>query len=640
MSEHQAGYEIDRLESRVAELEGHILDCQEMHDAGVNDEKIVARILTVYIGQALLRRHVATASVSGDEWSNHAKTSTTLQERRPVCESVDPTSGGPPEAVNHVPARGPEETGTSSRLKPLSDEAWAKMTAGVPEGALTDDERAAVARTKARIEAGHTFPTTQEMQAMRQRTSDGRNRVQVGDQVRVFQGLSEGETGTVIAVGPISESGVRMWGVELDGHRARSIREDFFVVTRPVACPNEPVKEWRDQNGIKRPFSSEEPWKPPQCGVISETAKGTVTCTLPRNHEDHSFSHRPNEATTDPVAAERERCARHCEVLAHFMETGAGPIASPGARLRQAAQSIREGNDASLWDPSYEEDKDFWLPTPTCGHGAQALSFVCDECGALPDGVTIENPVAGEAVPRPGQPATDEDVEAALRINGPITNDGIRAMRAWLSARDAHRSDYPWPTSDEGSAHSRLTAIVDENLGHRPTASIEALISALEKELPVLKDRADAAIDSCPRCTWPNVTHPVTETRDGQLVHVVHHVTCPVHEESRSELPACLVCGEKAAKHYGITVSMTPPRCGDCLWKAHLELRAQRSETARTADCPVDVPCHHDLAEQWNAAIEAAAKAAEECHYGEGRRDAADRIRKLATVTGSGDPNG
>lgn len=42
-----------------------------------------------------------------------------------------------------------------------------------------------------------------------------------------------------------------------------------------------------------------------------------------------------------------------------------------------------------------------------------------------------------------------------------------------------------------GSIHNRLTDIVDDNLGSRPTSSIETLLTALEKELPKLKAKAD-----------------------------------------------------------------------------------------------------------------------------------------------------
>lgn len=42
--------------------------------------------------------------------------------------------------------------------------------------------------------------------------------------------------------------------------------------------------------------------------------------------------------------------------------------------------------------------------------------------------------------------------------------------------------------------HTRLTRIVDENLSYRPTAPIEALLDALEKELPKLRVAADPVI--------------------------------------------------------------------------------------------------------------------------------------------------
>lgn len=58
-------FEIDEAErirkekttSRVAELERHILECQNMSDAGVDPTKIVERLLTIYVGDTL-RHHM------------------------------------------------------------------------------------------------------------------------------------------------------------------------------------------------------------------------------------------------------------------------------------------------------------------------------------------------------------------------------------------------------------------------------------------------------------------------------------------------------------------------------------------------------------------------------------------------------
>ncbi len=139
---------------------------------------------------------------------------------------------------------------------------------------------------------------------------------------------------------------------------------------------------------------------------------------------------RTTNPTVDPVAAERERCARIVETLAHFMETGAGPLNAPGARLRQASDSIRQGEPWRLWTPEYqtEPEPQYEIPTPSCVHGAQSFVIACDECGALPDGVSIANPCTD-------YPLRDEDLKAAERQweASRITPDEMRVVRAVLS---------------------------------------------------------------------------------------------------------------------------------------------------------------------------------------------------------------
>lgn len=49
---------------------------------------------------------------------------------------------------------------------------------------------------------------------------------------------------------------------------------------------------------------------------------------------------------------------------------------------------------------------------------------------------------------------------------------------------------------DEGDIHYRLTRIVDENLGYRPTMPVEQLLGALEKEFPELRARAEAVLST------------------------------------------------------------------------------------------------------------------------------------------------
>lgn len=57
----------------------------------------------------------------------------------------------------------------------------------------------------------------------------------------------------------------------------------------------------------------------------------------------------PCSEAAQPLAEERERCARWCEVFASMLEDGAGDP-PPGARLRQAAENIRSGKPCTLWD--------------------------------------------------------------------------------------------------------------------------------------------------------------------------------------------------------------------------------------------------------------------------------------------------
>ena len=61
------------------------------------------------------------------------------------------------------------------------------------------------------------------------------------------------------------------------------------------------------------------------------------------------------------------------------------------------------------------------------------------------------------------------------------------------------------------------------------------------------------------------------------------------YDEARPANPspsttACLVCGGQASKHYGITVSLNPPRCGDCIWVAYLDLRTEFALEREHAD--------------------------------------------------------
>lgn len=50
----------------------------------------------------------------------------------------------------------------------------------------------------------------------------------------------------------------------------------------------------------------------------------------------------------------------------------------------------------------------------------------------------------------------------------------------------------PSHKSNEPDVHSRLTGIVDENLGYRPTTTTEKLLEALERELPKLAQSSTA----------------------------------------------------------------------------------------------------------------------------------------------------
>ncbi len=153
---------------------------------------------------------------------------------------------------------------------------------------------------------------------------------------------------------------------------------------------------------------------------------GRVACS-----EVPCDEHRPGQPVVDPVAAERERCARIVEVLAHFMETGAGPLNAPGARLRQAAQSIREGDASRLWAPEYQEEPEpqYEIPSPRCGHGAQAWTLACDECGALPDGVTIANPCTDYPLRRAAEMVYRELVDDVCEAEAPVMYNKLRCLR-------------------------------------------------------------------------------------------------------------------------------------------------------------------------------------------------------------------
>lgn len=125
--------------------------------------------------------------------------------------------------------------------------------------------------------------------------------------------------------------------------------------------------------------------------------------------------------------------------------------------------------------------------------------FLCDPCVRqmrleLKARVTALETTLAEIGERTSCYATKSRVYVALRGAPPGPPalpwvPGITAARSVAQQQeDALRQ---WRTSDEGKTHSRLTSIVDENLGYRPTMPIEKLLDALETELPALKAKAD-----------------------------------------------------------------------------------------------------------------------------------------------------
>lgn len=49
-----------------------------------------------------------------------------------------------------------------------------------------------------------------------------------GDRVHVTGGLSNGMSGTIVGPSRLAEAGVRMWIVDVEGHRRRAIKEDWL----------------------------------------------------------------------------------------------------------------------------------------------------------------------------------------------------------------------------------------------------------------------------------------------------------------------------------------------------------------------------------------------------------------------------
>lgn len=49
-----------------------------------------------------------------------------------------------------------------------------------------------------------------------------------GDRVHVTGGLSNGMTGRIVGPSRLAETGVRMWIVDVEGHRHREIGEDWL----------------------------------------------------------------------------------------------------------------------------------------------------------------------------------------------------------------------------------------------------------------------------------------------------------------------------------------------------------------------------------------------------------------------------
>jgi ribosomal protein L24 len=52
---------------------------------------------------------------------------------------------------------------------------------------------------------------------------------EVGEKVRIHDGLSKGRHGVVLSVDEIAPLGVRMYTVDVIGHRVRTVREDYMT---------------------------------------------------------------------------------------------------------------------------------------------------------------------------------------------------------------------------------------------------------------------------------------------------------------------------------------------------------------------------------------------------------------------------
>lgn len=73
---------------------------------------------------------------------------------------------------------------------------------------------------------------------------------------------------------------------------------------------------------------------------------------------------------SEPVAAERERCAGMAEDLAAMMENGAGEC-NPGERLRQCARNIRQAEKKPLGIAKFYPNSDTLASSPSGKPGGE-----------------------------------------------------------------------------------------------------------------------------------------------------------------------------------------------------------------------------------------------------------------------------
>lgn len=96
-----------------------------------------------------------------------------------------------------------------------------------------------------------------------------------------------------------------------------------------------------------------------------------------------------------------------------------------------------------------------------------------------------------------GQSSIDDKVEMVMESSKQLAEERklrgeVPTVEEAMATLDAMAENCSSEATNGRDVHGRLTDLVDETFGYRPTMGIEALLDVLEKELPSLKAKAEA----------------------------------------------------------------------------------------------------------------------------------------------------